>query len=447
MARYRLGLIAALVLVPAAAAATPVRGLEPRAACTAPTALPPPPAGRPHYVLTVKAAEGLRDVSGTMSVAFAPEVATDRIVFRLWPNSPYYAQRGAHLVVGAVAAAGRKAATSRPDPTTLVVLRPLAAHERIVVSAAWRLRLPRTAGLQLHGGRGARLVSFFPLLAWNGSGWATDPPVPLDSFWSTSPTADFDVRIVVPKGLGVLATGEPRSGGRWHARAARDFALAIGRFKTLATTIAAPRRVRVTVGLERGSSYSVRFFLDQATRALRFYAARYGDYPWSTYSLAVMRDYDQLNGTSYPTLTFLGDASLVLVPHETAHQWFLSLVGNDQYRDPWLSEGLATWAQTGPEGSLSQMVTTPVSASVRNRIGEPMSFWAAHDFETMRLGLYVQSAQALASLGSTSTVNCALRAFVVRNAYRTASPADLLTALRPFFPDAEQKLVARGAHF
>jgi hypothetical protein len=88
-----------------------------------------------------------------------------------------------------------------------------------------------------------------------------------------------------------------------------------------------------------------------------------------------------------------------------------------------------------------------VPPSVHNRIGEPMSFWAAHDFETMRLGLYVQSAQALASLGSTSTVNCALRAFVVRNAYRTASPADLLTALRPFFPDAEQKLVARGARF
>jgi len=44
-------------------------------------------------------------------------------------------------------------------------------------------------------------------------------------------------------------------------------------------------------------------------------------------------------------------------------------------------------------------------------------------------------------------VNCALRAFVVRNAYRTTSPDDLLAALEPFFPDARQKLSARGARF
>jgi len=183
----------------------------------------------------------------------------------------------------------------------------------------------------------------------------------------------------------VLATGEPRGGGRWHARATRDFALAIGRFKTLATTIAAPRRVRVTVGVEQGSPFAARSFLNEATRVLRLYAERYGEYPWSTYSLAVMRDYEEINGTALP-------------------------------------------------------------ASVRNRIGEPMSFWAAHDFETMRLGLHVQSAQALAALGSASTVNCALWAFVVRNAYRTTSPDDLLAALEPF-PDARQKLSARGAHF
>src|SRR6266536_366651 len=109
--------------------------------------------------------------------------------------------------------------------------------------------------------------------------------------------------------------------------------------------------------------------------ALRFYARRFGDYPWSTYSLAVMKDFSGLNGTAYPTLSFLGDGSLVLVPHETAHQWFYSLVGNDQSRDPWLSEGLATWAQTGPENSLSQMLATPIPPAVHNRIGEPMSFW------------------------------------------------------------------------
>ncbi len=275
-----------------------------------------------------------------------------------------------------------------------------------------------------------------------------DPPVPSDSFWPTSPAADFDVQVVVPKRLQVLATGEDLGGGRWRAQGVRDFALAIGSFRVATGTVAAPRPVRLTVGLERGSAYPVLHdFLASAKEALRFYAARYGDYPWSTYSIAVMSDFSGYFGTAYPTLGFIGDLSLALVPHETAHQWFYSLVGNDQARDPWLSEGLATWAQTGPEGSLPMMLNTSIPPGVRNRIGEPMSFWSGYDFETMRIGLYVQTVQALASLGSAAMVNCGLRAIVVRNAYDTAVPQDLLASLKRFFPDAERKLRARGAHF
>jgi hypothetical protein len=384
---------------------------------------------------------------GKLTIVFAPSSATDRLVFRLWPNSPFYAKRGARLTVGAVTSGGRRLLTARPDPTTLVVRRALVAGERISVSMDWQLRLPRTPGLQLHGGDGVRLASFFPVLAWNGHGWATGPPVPIDSFWPTSPTADFDVDIAVPRGLRVLATGEDRGGGTWRARAVRDFAVAIGSFRIAKMTVAAPRPVRIMVGVERGSASSARDFLASASRSLRIYANEYGDYPWSTYSLAVMSDFGGLFGSAYPTLGFLGDASLVLVPHETAHQWFYSLVGNDQARDPWLSEGLATWAQTGPENSLGLMLATPIPVEVRNRIGEPMSFWSRHDFETFRTGLYVQSVQALASLGGRLDVDCALRAFVLRNAYRTAEPDDLLASLKPFFPDAEMKLRARGARF
>jgi hypothetical protein len=106
----------------------------------------------------------------------------------------------------------------------------------------------------------------------------------------------------------------------------------------------------------------------------------------------------------------------------------LSLVGNDQARDPWLSEGVTTWAQTGPEGSLRSMLQTPIPESLRNRIGEPMSFWDRLGFEQTRLGVHVQSVQALATLGDSDAVDRALRLFVVRNAYRTATPHDLLGA-------------------
>jgi hypothetical protein len=98
---------------------------------------------------------GLLSANGRLTVSFAPAVATDRCVFRLWPNSPFYAARGAGLTVRAVTSGGRALPIARPDPTTLVVRRALAAHERITVSMDWSLRLPKTPGVQLHGGRDA----------------------------------------------------------------------------------------------------------------------------------------------------------------------------------------------------------------------------------------------------------------------------------------------------
>ena len=417
-------------------------------ACSVPLTLPPAPSDRPKYVLNIRVGQGLKEASGTLAVSFEPDVATDRLVFRLWPNSPFYARRGARLTVGAVKAGGRAVTASRPNATTLVVKRELAAGERVTVSMSWKLRLPRGDGFQLKGGGSARLVSFFPILAWDGTGWALDPPLrKFDSIWPTSPTADFEVSIVTPRGLRVLATGREVRPGLWRAQSVRDFGLAVGSFTVKRTTVRAPKPVRVVVGLERGSGYPIGAFVSETTRALGWYAQRYGGYPWPTYTLAVMADFPVVNGLASPTIGFLGDSSLVLVPHETAHQWFYSLVGNNQSRDPWLSEGTATWAQAGLEGSLAAMRGTSIPADVRNRIGEPMSFWDSLRLRKLRLGVYVQTVQALAELGDSATVDCALRQFVVQNAYRTTTPRDLLAALQAFFPDAEQKLSARGARF
>jgi aminopeptidase N len=38
-----------------------------------------------------------------------------------------------------------------------------------------------------------------------------------------------------------------------------------------------------------------------------------------------------------------GSYSEYVVAHEVGHQWFYSLVGNDEVHDPWLDEALATY--------------------------------------------------------------------------------------------------------
>jgi len=444
-----LGILAAL-LIPGATG----RSAEARSApqqCGVARSLPSPPTPRPHYALSVRVRPGLRTVTGALTVTFtAPsEQGTDRLVFRLWPNGPRYAKTGAHLSVSAVREEGRMLPLSYPDPTTLVIARPVAAGERVVVSMNWRLILPRETGLRMKGGgRSVRLGSFFPLLAWDGNDWALDPPTTLFNAeaWTT-PTADFDVRVTHPARLVVLASGQQVRPGEWRAQAVRDFTLALGRFTIATGTAHVPAPVRVTIGVET-SPYATgaRVFLRSAIASLERYSALYGAYPWPAYTVAAMADLTGIaGGLEYPTLVYQ-PADSVDVAHETAHQWFYSLVGNDQARDPWLDEGLATWAEAAVNGA-PPFPNATIPAEVTNKIGEPMSFWDQFEPRRYFLGAYLQTYRALLSLGPRSQVDCALRLYVLHNAYRIARPRDLLAALQTFFPDAEQKLEAYGAHF
>jgi hypothetical protein len=443
------GILAAVLLGVSAGCAHAQRAY--RRQCDVTGVLPSPPTPRPHYAVTVRVLSGLRAVVGALSVTFTapPDHGTDRLVFRLWPNGPRYARAGAHLSVSDVREGSRALPVSYPDPTTLAVARSVAAGEQAVVSMDWRLTLPREPGLRVKGGgRSVRLGSFFPLLAWDGSGWALDPPTLLPSAeaWTT-PTADFDVRVIQPGGLRVLASGRQVGRGRWQARAVRDFTLALGHFTVVTGTAHVPGAVRVTVGLEPVRlAVPARVFLQRAITSLERYSTLYAPYPWPAFTVVAMADLPGLTGgLEYPTLVYQS-ATSENVPHETAHQWFYSLVGNDQARDPWLDEGLATWAEAAVTGA-PPFPDTVIPPEVADKIGEPMSFWDQFEMGRYFLGVYLQTYRALLSLGPRSQVDCALRLYVLHNAYRVARPRDLLNALQSLFPDAKQELHAYGAHF
>ena len=230
---------------------------------------------------------------------------------------------------------------------------------------SWTLRLPRTPTERLASRVGVRLGSFFPLLAWSGSEWALDPPAPQLETW-TSPVADFDVKIAVPKGMSVFASGANLGHGRWHAAAVRDFALEAGSFKVARRIVHVPSPVVVTVAAASKYTY-LPTYLNAAARALTTFSQRYGAYPWRTYTVVVEADRSTL-GDEYPTLVFIStDLGSNVVTHETAHQWFYSLVGNNQARDPWLDESLAEWATA----RLSGAVATEAATDIPGRGPEP----------------------------------------------------------------------------
>ncbi|HEX4822362.1 MAG TPA: M1 family aminopeptidase [Acidimicrobiales bacterium] len=419
--------------------------LSPIAGCPDPGPLAEPDPNRPRYEVLANVDVANSLVEGTVTVQFTPDLPTNELVFRLWPNSPIIAAAGGHEDVGPITqAGGGELNVDRPDDTTVHVSLPttLAARSSIQVTVPFTLQVAGPNDDRVaRDGDTMRLGSFAPLLAWEpGVGWALDPPTSAHAEAATSPVADYDVNLTVPGGYDVLGTGE-REGTHWRAIAVRDIAFSIGHFTLLEDDV---NGVHVTLGVDRSITDRPQRYMDLTTTALRDYEARLGAYPWSTYSAAVLPGFE--GGIEFPTHVMHGAGSATRsIVHEVAHQWFYALVGNDQGRDPWIDEGLASYAEFVEVGSLERNRDTALPADAAGRAGDPMTYWDQHQASYYR-GVYVQAAVGIASLGSVDQVDCALRQFVAHDAFRVTTPADFFDAIAPVLPDAPGRLAPYGLH-
>ncbi|MEA2686987.1 MAG: hypothetical protein QOE93_2182, partial [Actinomycetota bacterium] len=437
--------------MPPTTAPPPETSLPPATSVSCPTTpdRAAPPADRPRYVLAVDVRPAEGTVNGQMTVAFTPDLPTAELVLRLWPNGPRPALGGARLDTGPVTVDGAPAPATRPDPTTLVVDpgRTIAAGTTVTIALTFTLRVPGPANDRIaHDADSLRLGSFFPILPWEpGVGWAREAAVGDFAEASTAPTADFDVTVTVPAGYDVLGSGEPTPAGSNHfvAPARRDVAYSIGHFDDIATAVAhAPDPVQMTVGLHTGVPGDAQDYLDQELAVLETFAARYGPYPWTTFTMAVTPGLG--GGIEYPSHVMQGPFTEGdVTTHEVGHMWFYGLVGNDQGRDPWLDEGITSWAEAEYQQTLDEFAAAPIPRLAQGQLGQPMSFWTLRP-SSYQAGVYVQGARALAALGPAELVDCALRVYVAQNAYGVATSADFVAAAQSVFPDAATTLAGFG---
>src|SRR3954468_3094211 len=274
----------------AAAPATvrPATTHAPVSAATAALVCPPVPArnqprsDRSRYTLSVTIDPAASRATGTMSVRFTPDLATDRIVLRLWPNSPNLAAAGAHLDPGRITVDGSTVATNQPDATTVVVRTAVAAGQTVVVTSEWTLAIARaTSGRVTKVGDAIRLGSFFPLLPWEpGVGWALDPPTTVNGEASTAAAADFDLTVNVPAGNDVVAAGTEDRPGHWVATAVNDLAIATGHFRRATATAHAPDEVKITVVSDAGVKEEPGPYAAKIAKVIEQYGRRFGPFPF-----------------------------------------------------------------------------------------------------------------------------------------------------------------------
>ena len=87
--------------------------------------------------------------------------------------------------------------------------------------------------------------------------------------------------------------------------------------------------------------------LKTAVQSIEFFSQTFGSYPYSTYSV-VQTKFIQ-GGMEYPALSMISDeleakAYSEVIVHETAHQWWLVSVGNNEIEYGFLDEGLAEYS-------------------------------------------------------------------------------------------------------
>ncbi|MFJ8633854.1 M1 family metallopeptidase [Streptomyces sp. NPDC093568] len=174
-----------------------------------------------------------------------------------------------------------------------------------------------------------------------------------------SDKASYDISVTVPEKLQVVSNGElaDRSthGGRttFHWRTAEPMAgylatLAIGDYAIRRSTIpgAAGGGLPVLTAVAPSQAAPARKVLARLPEIMEWAEYNFGPYPFSSTGVIVADE-----GTSDYALetqnrpVFPGAPSTDLLVHELAHQWFGNSVTPKSWRDMWLNEGFATYAE------------------------------------------------------------------------------------------------------
>lgn len=172
-----------------------------------------------------------------------------------------------------------------------------------------------------------------------------------------SDVADYRVTLTAPAQMRIASTGKMLSCDKsdpvnhtWEIKAdnVRDFAFIMSESYSLCS-----EKVGSTVVYSYffGDAEYGKAALNAAVNAVKCFSKLFGEYPYETFSVAQADFY--IGGMEYPNLVFINrdlygedavEALEEVVAHETAHQWWYGIVGNDETREAWLDEGLTEYS-------------------------------------------------------------------------------------------------------
>lgn len=303
----------------------------------------------------------------------------NEVYFRLYVNAPLYKEGG--MTVDQVAVNGAPATTAlEVDETALKVAlpQPLAPGQQIEISLRFTTTIPTSGGgygiFNAADGIWA-LYNWHPEVdVYENSGWLLSP-VSEQGDPTNTDAANYEVTFTAPESYTIVASGsEIKPAAAKNGQVAHRLVSGLTRNFVI---VASDRFQRATrpIGAVNVSSYYLpanqqggQAALDAAAKALDLFSRRFGPYPYSEFDVAQVALGGGAAGMESTGLVMIGSelydqptsqlgAVGSLVPgiegmnvlafttaHETAHQWWYSVVGSDAYKQPWLDESITNWS-------------------------------------------------------------------------------------------------------
>jgi hypothetical protein len=175
------------------------------------------------------------------------------------------------------------------------------------------------------------------------------------------------------------------------------------------------------------------------TQAIAELEKRFGAFPYETLTVPLLPD--EGGGIEYPGSILLAGADRRVLLHEVAHMWFYGMVGDSQFRDPWLDEAFASYAESvafPPRGSESLL-------QLPGDVGSAMDeFPGTGEYFQRVYGKGGAALLAAREAAGADAFDEALRCYVDANAWTTATPDDVARALADL-PAALDVLMDAGA--
>lgn len=231
----------------------------------------------------------------------------------------------------------------------------LKPDEKIDIYIEYDVKLPNSVGRFGYGDNTINITNWYPIACvydergWNKKGYEKIG----DPFYSN--TSNFDVSINIPNKYKIASTGVIKSKKKTNnrnifkvdAKNVRDFAFILSdKFSISSTNTKGTNIYSYSFDEKYGKEA-----LEVAKDSLIVFNDLFGKYPYKTYSV-VQSDFF-IGGMEYPNLVMIDKdfydqntkfALEYVVAHETAHQWWYSLVGNDEISEPWLDEALTEYS-------------------------------------------------------------------------------------------------------